>query len=93
MTDPTFPFLCLAAITTKGGIFPVFDMDFEVGRSAAGTFKAVITLGSIATPIWFELVQVLKDIEGHRSVPAIEKLGFGLELLWIGIIPSIGLDL
>ena len=66
MADGPLALLGAGAIAPVGEPLPGDDVHLEVGRATVRALVAVIAAGVVGAAVRFELVEVLKDVEGHR---------------------------
>ena len=63
------------AIAPVGEPFAGDDVHLEVGRVTFGAVEAVIAAGVVGAAIGFELIEVLKDVEGHGYLRSGARIG------------------
>ena len=66
VADGSLARLGVGALAPEGPPLPIGDVHLEVGRTTFRAVEAVIASGVIGAAVWFELIEVLKDVEGHR---------------------------
>ena len=66
LADGPLARLGVGALAPEGTPHPIGDIHLEVAGSAERAQEGMITAGVIGAAVRFELVEVLKDVEGHR---------------------------
>ena len=75
MADGPFALLAAGAIAPVGEPLAGDDVHLEILRAAVRAVEAVIAAGVVGAAVGFELIEVLKDIEGHGHLRSGPRIG------------------